>query len=68
METISGIWARVSAEPATTRGSRPPRLAIPLPSQIDGLGDGWTEAFAAVVDRFRAAGCHVASEDPFRTS
>jgi hypothetical protein len=28
METISGTWARVSAEPDTTRGSRPPRLAI----------------------------------------
>lgn len=43
--------------------ARSPRLAIPLPSQLDGLADGWAEAFAAAVARFRAAGCEVAPVD-----
>ncbi|MCW2935851.1 MAG: Allophanate hydrolase [Actinomycetia bacterium] len=54
-----GGWDPGAGAPAAGT-MRPPRLAIPLPSQIDGLADGWAEAFAAVVDRFRAAGCHVA--------
>ena len=40
-----------------------PRLAIPLPSQLDGLADGWAEAFAAAVARFRAAGAEVVPVD-----
>jgi allophanate hydrolase len=48
--------------PGTTL-ARWPRLAIPLPSQLDGLADGWAEAFAAAVARFRAVGCEVAPVD-----
>jgi allophanate hydrolase len=40
-----------------------PRLAIPLPAQLDGLADGWAEAFAAAVARLRAAGVEVAGVD-----
>ena len=54
---------RALARPASHGTARPPRLAIPLPSQLDGLADGWGKAFMAAVDRFRAAGCHVAEAD-----
>jgi allophanate hydrolase len=40
-----------------------PRLAIPLPAQLDGLADGWAEAFAAAVTRLRAAGVEVVTAD-----
>jgi allophanate hydrolase len=40
-----------------------PRLAIPLPAQLDGLADGWDAAFGAAVSRFRAAGAEVAAVD-----
>lgn len=43
--------------------TRPPRLAIPLPSQLDGLADGWAEAFAAAVARLRAAGAEIEPAD-----
>jgi allophanate hydrolase len=52
-----GVGAGVTAQ------TRVPRLAIPLPSQLDGLCDGWAKAFTAAVDRFRAVGCHVAEVD-----
>ena len=42
---------------------RAPRLAIPLPTQLDGLADGWAEAFAAAVDRLREAGVEAVSVD-----
>src|ERR1700761_5430777 len=59
---------------ATLLGSRPRggwrsrdggqgRLAVPLPSQLDGLADGWAEAFHAAVARLRAAGAEVAGVD-----
>jgi allophanate hydrolase len=41
----------------------PPRIAIPLPAQLDGLADGWAAAFGAAVSRFRAAGADVAEVD-----
>ena len=40
-----------------------PRLAVPLPDQLDGLADGWGEAFAAAVARLRAAGVEVSPAD-----
>jgi allophanate hydrolase len=40
-----------------------PRLAIPLPSQLDGLADGWAAAFTEVASQFRAAGCLVEEAD-----
>ncbi|MBF4586881.1 allophanate hydrolase [Curtobacterium sp. VKM Ac-2887] len=40
-----------------------PRIAIPLPSQLEGLAPGWAEAFAAAVERFRALGHQVVEVD-----
>lgn len=40
-----------------------PRLAVPLPDQLDGLADGWGEAFAAAVARLRAVGVEVIPAD-----
>jgi allophanate hydrolase len=44
-------------------GGGAPRLAIPLPEQLDGLADGWASAFGAVVSQFQAAGAEVATVD-----
>jgi allophanate hydrolase len=38
-------------------------LAVPLPSQLAGLADGWAEAFQAAVARLRAAGAEVVTVD-----
>ncbi|ROP72813.1 allophanate hydrolase [Curtobacterium sp. PhB115] len=40
-----------------------PRIAVPLPSQLEGLAPGWADAFAAAVDRFRALGHEVVEVD-----
>ncbi|MCJ1714350.1 allophanate hydrolase [Curtobacterium sp. VKM Ac-2922] len=40
-----------------------PRIAVPLPSQLEGLAPGWAEAFAAAVDRFRVLGHQVVEVD-----
>ena len=40
-----------------------PRLAIPLPAQLDGLADGWGAAFDAAVSRFRGCGAEVIPVD-----
>jgi allophanate hydrolase len=62
---LSPPWPGQRAQ--TARRSIPwdsrPTLAIPLPSQLDGMADGWPEAFAAAVARFRAAGCEVVPVD-----
>jgi allophanate hydrolase len=39
------------------------KVAIPLPAQLDGLADGWAEAFTAVVARLRAAGVEITAVD-----
>jgi allophanate hydrolase len=39
------------------------RLAVPLPDQLDGLADGWREAFQAAVARARSAGFDVVERD-----
>ena len=39
------------------------RLAVPLPSQLAGLADGWAAAFGAAVARLRAAGAEVVPVD-----
>ena len=44
-------------------GDGVPRVAVPSPSQLDGLADGWAEAFAAAVSRLRAAGAETAEID-----
>ena len=44
-------------------GGRAPRVAVPLPAQLDGLADGWAEAFAAAASRLRAAGVETAEVD-----
>ncbi|HEY1819834.1 MAG TPA: allophanate hydrolase [Trebonia sp.] len=44
-------------------GGGPPRIAIPLPSQLEGLADGWAKAFAAAVARLRAVGADAVPVD-----
>jgi allophanate hydrolase len=44
-------------------GGRAPRVAVPRPAQLDGLADGWAEAFADAVSRLRAAGAETAEVD-----
>jgi allophanate hydrolase len=39
------------------------RLAVPLPSQLAGLANGWAEAFDAAVARLRAAGAEIVPLD-----
>jgi allophanate hydrolase len=56
-----GAW-RLPAD-ARASGVGPPRVAVPLPAQLDGLADGWAEAFAAAVARLRAAGADTAEVD-----
>jgi allophanate hydrolase len=56
-----GAWRLPAAGGAPA--DRAPRLAIPLPSQLDGLADGWTEAFAAATGRLRAAGVEAVCVD-----
>ncbi|NQX29290.1 allophanate hydrolase [Microbacteriaceae bacterium VKM Ac-2854] len=40
-----------------------PRIAVPLPAQLEGLAEGWASAFAAAVARFEAFGCEVVEVD-----
>jgi allophanate hydrolase len=40
-----------------------PKVAVPLPAQLDGLADGWAEAFAAAVSRLAMAGVETAEVD-----
>ena len=44
-------------------GGGAPKVAVPLPAQLDGLADGWPEAFAASVARLRSAGVEAAAVD-----
>ena len=39
------------------------RLAVPTPQHLEGLADGWAEAFAAVVDGLRRAGVEIVEVD-----
>jgi allophanate hydrolase len=56
-----GGWRLPGAGAAA--GDRAPRLAVPLPAQLDGLAEGWAEAFAAAAGRLRAAGVETAEVD-----
>lgn len=40
-----------------------PRVAIPTPEHLDGLADGWREAFAAAVARLAATGVEIVEVD-----
>jgi allophanate hydrolase len=44
-------------------GGGSPRVAVPLPAQLDGLADGWAEAFAAAASRLEMAGVETAEVD-----
>jgi allophanate hydrolase len=44
-------------------GDRAPRVAVPLPAQLEGLAGGWAEAFAAAVSRLAMAGVETAEAD-----
>jgi allophanate hydrolase len=39
------------------------RVAVPLPSQLAGLADGWAEAFGSAVTRLRASGAEIVTTD-----
>jgi allophanate hydrolase len=40
-----------------------PRVAVPLPHQLEGLADGWAKAFSTAVERFRGLGCEIVEVD-----
>jgi allophanate hydrolase len=40
-----------------------PKVAVPLPAQLDGLAGGWAEAFAAAASGLRMAGVETAEAD-----
>ncbi|MEO7124394.1 MAG: allophanate hydrolase [Lacisediminihabitans sp.] len=40
-----------------------PRVAIPLPSHLEGMADGWVNAFRAAVDRLVSTGVEVVEVD-----
>jgi allophanate hydrolase len=75
-QAVSLMSGPDGADPlATLLGARPspggrdpghggaPRLAVPLPAQLDGLADGWPEAFDTAVTRFRGCGAEVVPVD-----
>jgi allophanate hydrolase len=39
------------------------RIAVPLPSQLHGLADGWADAFSAAAGRLRAGGAEIVPAD-----
>jgi allophanate hydrolase len=49
----------VERAPLTTR----PRVAVPTAEHLGGLADGWADAFAATVERMRAAGAEIVEVD-----
>lgn len=59
-----GLWlARGRRADMSVPPSSADRIAVPLPSQLQGLADGWAEAFSAAVARLRAAGAQIAPVD-----
>jgi len=60
LATLLGSGPRGGWQPP--RGGKA-RLAVPLPSQLTGLADGWAEAFDAAVACLRAAGSEVVAVD-----
>ncbi len=60
---LAAVLADRAAALGPGAAAAPPRLAVPIPAQLDGLADGWAEAFGAAVARFRSAGCAIAPVD-----
>ncbi len=60
LATLLGSGPRGGWRP---RGGGRARLAVPLPSQLAGLADGWAEAFDGAVARLTAAGAEVVTVD-----
>ncbi len=58
-----GIDAAVRAEHLPAALPAVPRIAIPRASQLEGLADGWAEAFAGVVARLAATGAELVEVD-----
>jgi allophanate hydrolase len=56
-----GPWRLPRGDAALS--ARAPRVAVPPLSQLDGLADGWAEAFTAAASRLRAAGVETAEVD-----
>ena len=54
-----GLWCPT---PAGDDG-RGPRVAVPLPSQLQDLADGWADAFATAVERLRLTGAEIVPID-----
>lgn len=66
VETMSGPDGRdplVRTDAAHAALPARSRLAVPLPAQLDGLADGWREAFEATVQTAQAAGFDVVERD-----
>ena len=56
---LRGLWCPT---PAGGDG-RGPRVAVPLPSQLQDLADGWADAFATAVERLRLTGAEIVPID-----
>jgi allophanate hydrolase len=52
-----GAWRLPDTHPGAHR------VAVPLPSQLAGLGDGWAEAFELAVARLRSSGVEIVTVD-----
>lgn len=66
VETMSGPDGRdplARADAAHAALAARARLAVPLPAQLEGLADGWREAFDAAVLTAREAGFEVVERD-----
>ncbi|GAA4169706.1 allophanate hydrolase [Gryllotalpicola koreensis] len=64
MSGKDGIDPLARALPALAPALSPvPRVAVPLPTQLEGLAAGWKEAFAAVVAQLAAGGVEVVETD-----
>ncbi|MGH3252186.1 MAG: allophanate hydrolase [Trebonia sp.] len=59
----AGVGVGAEAEVGSEVSAEPVRIAVPLPSQLTGLADGWTEAFQAAVARFRGVGAEIVPTD-----
>jgi allophanate hydrolase len=54
------LWRNDSGQQAAPAR---PRIAVPIADQLNGLADGWREAFAAAVTRFAGIGAEIVETD-----
>jgi allophanate hydrolase len=60
-----GAWRLPATRPGAGAGADAgqPRVAVPRPSQLAGLADGWAEAFESAVARLRSGGAEIVTAD-----